>query len=428
MADGETYWTPDCVQMSNLRHAARSVGQYAPAALVTRDSFLVAVCVPARLHDAGDPDRFFASAYDNVLASTTRVSTEEYDDEFPGDERPAIFVFATRDESVAGRCASVQTIGGCVALTIVDSRLTQFGIPRTISELSHALARYDTLFTQVMRHTLYNGSRYGGQLLDVVKDAGEMALEKLVNRTRSTVEAHWYPRHRNDSDEDDSDNDSDESDEEGNAPNLTRLLCSGVGGLGAIEAIAAEDLPAGAMAASTFANGDAAMVVIHKPCPGVSFDYATRVAERVSGLACRVLIAIELQHREQAHTYKWRDRLSSYTLFRDHAEPIVCISACGVSVAHATHVAEIVYRCALRGRHGDHHERRDIARISNVLERACTSAEELDIAGLREARAMAVATIKRTVSANLGSIKARLWRPDGRLATRMVDTDMAHDA
>jgi hypothetical protein len=100
------------------------------------------------------------------------------------------------------------------------------------------------------------------------------------------------------------------------------------------------------------------------------------------------------------------------------ANEILEVDVRGLTMMHIAHIIEAAAESAFV-------HKRDFSRfrgeqLAQVLESACDNAAYADVGARRARRARAEDIIARTLDKNMERIKARLWRPCGRLAQTMI--------
>ena len=396
---------------SNLGHAAELPEPIEDGGSVTSDDFrpedpfMFMVRVTDRLERAGDPDSFFSRA----MAETEFLTTAGH--AYPDARRPGLIVFASRDETVAGRCVTVQTAGACVAVTIVDARLIPDHIAVLLLWMRQMLADYDRSYTDATM-AMHRIRSVPGPVSfeDAVYALGrsrEVARDYLVDKLRRFIRERDICANLLD-------------DDDGTVsdyipvilgPDLGRLLREAPG---PIVVIANANLPDGVFAAASFAGGDAALIALDDVDDHHWSDKVETV-RKASFTHARVVIAVA----PRAQSPQNRVGLTRVTLTDGHR--LVRIKTNGVSIAHIAYVAEQAYLAALNFMNGV--DGQDVfGGVAAWTDGACSLESIRRIVERRVARERARRTIADTIAKNLECIKARLWRPEGRLVKGMVRT------
>jgi hypothetical protein len=345
------------------------------------DPFLVAILVCDKLTQCESVNAYFTSS-----ASVT-------------DPRPAFMAFVSRDESIAGRCMSVQVMtGGHVVVTIVHAHLKLSDIGDLIVDLETTLIRHDNRFQHMGQMT---ASVCPKVLLDAIKDS-------------ATIVAHQAQRYLDRTVEKMDGREADRSQQDvtmfGEGPDLPTLLASAPGpiveitkSLGAIRS------------AVTIMMGTVAVICIESD--GYRGMGPATFVHSIPGVQVAFFV---IQHK-----YDMPEEVVYVLpgLYGDNGvelPTILDVDVFGVPMIHIAHIIEAAAKAAFTHRRKFLTDRLSVKRLNQVIESACDRDMFDDIEARRTRRASAEDVIARTLDQNLERIKARLWRPEGRLARAMI--------
>lgn len=99
----------------------------------------------------------------------------------------------------------------------------------------------------------------------------------------------------------------------------------------------------------------------------------------------------------------------------------VHILTCGVPLAHVCYVLDLAIDLALKI---DNHDCPAYQQLKKLLENVCSLDTVADIEEREDSKKRAILTMTRMLDRNLPYIKAKLWRPDGELVRKMIADDI----
>jgi hypothetical protein len=338
--------------------------------------FLFAVLIRDQIRSQSeDADSFFAAVQSTM-------------------DDPILMVFASRDESMVGRCTTVQRVGACIAVTLVHSSITFDDIADYAN--IHAMERFSALHRN-LRSLLMDGHPDDRSTFqDAISDCGMLAAFKTqLHMTR------WMP----------------EIDARrtggagGEPPNLCALFADARGPVQHIS-----DVPDGVRCAATLMGGLVAIV-----CRDADdVDHGRVCHDFVTSLGARVIFSVS--QRKEVVIDKLNSAGLSYLYKRNaHESYSPCVGVCGVSMMHIARV--IGPACDLANACRDNFNNSGASchdELDRLLEDACDGRAQELVEMHRQELVDARAVFARVIDRNLERIKARLWRPNGRLATTLI--------
>lgn len=317
-----------------------------------------AVLLRERVPACGDADAFFAAA------------------EAAARPRPVVAVFVSRDESVVGRCTTVQACGtNSMAVTLVHSHVDVGRVSQLLVESNAVMARHELNAERVRRLSGDPGAI--ASVLDDLAFVVFVALKRYVDCAGRVLGAC------------------------GEAPDLVALSAD-VPGL--VTPVLAANGRRYVRAAATFELPGCVVAVVHVDVVGTWWSADDDFVRRLLGV--RVVFVVGSG---------WAGALEcdnvSTSPWGVEGTTMLVVNVRDVPVAHVVHVIEPATDAALRCPDA-------LAELKSVLGRACDADTDARIRQRRgeRSRARAVRVIARAVDANLDGILKRLWRPDGGLA------------
>jgi hypothetical protein len=331
-----------------------------------------------KITSASAPDAFFAWASREIPA------------------HPAILVFMSLDESVLGRCSSVQTIGGIIAITLVDDRL--IGFPEDILSMDYTcdLACYSqTVRRFISMQEIADTSRRcddSNALQAAIRNTSELMAVRVrkVLHEDGLANSPWiycYPQTC------------------GSFPDVSKLFTHV---RGPVEVKYAFDTD-GQAAAVRIMGGDVA-IHLTRDVNGANIDLLSHF------IHATIVFFVHIPEVND----------SASTGFHQHqAGNRVDVYVDGVPPSHVIHVIdEAVETIRLWRTETVPTTKLDLKRkLVHILTSACdASAHDRALSARVRTRRLSHA-LARTLDANLEAIKAHLWRPGGRLVAAMMGRD-----
>jgi hypothetical protein len=300
-------------------------------------------------------------------------------------EKPALLVFASRDESVVGRCATVQRMGACIAVTIVHSCITL----DDITDLAYVegLESYVELHDELHFYMTAAHPHRCRVYLHALDDSSMLMATKVQLHL-----AKWMPKI----------NSRQEGDAHGGVPDLAVLFANARGPVRQVT-----DVPDSVRCAITLMGGQVAVICV-----------ATDGKERLASDNFAGSLGARLVFMVSQHKTVLIDHLTSTVVFLRPDWPQIVMW--GISMMHLAHVigpaCDLGSECGRKLCSGEscHQD------LKRLLEEACDARAQKTIEVHHQQLADARSVIGRTVLSSLGRVKARLWRPDGPLVTSMM--------
>lgn len=301
-----------------------------------------------------------------------------------------IAIFASRDESLTGRCMSVQRRGASLAVTLVHSQLEFVDIVDAIWHIHEDLEAFSLLHSMIQ--DVIEGYSIAEAEANTCLKAGTQGVDLATIRLLQHLDRRlWKDMNARDT----------ADGAYGQPPDLSKLLEHAPGPV-----VQIPDLPED-VCGVTIMGGDVAVL----STPTDEGGHMVMSDIRMSLANARAVFVV------YQHIHFVTDLSPDVTVYRSGrpGAPKVCVDVRGVPVAHVTHIIEVALRPALI------YLRTGLAQevLEHLLTKPCTRTIEASIEARHHARVRAYQTIARAVDANLEAIKARLWRPDGRLAMAM---------
>lgn len=384
------------------------------------EPFICAVHVPACMRSVREPDSFFALAESR---STFR--------------RPALLIFASRDETLAGRFACVQHDGLVIAVTIVDSRLNEPSLVSMVGEMYHEMHQLDRHVRSLFE--IYDAFQPGDhrasachELLSYVSSNiashADRAVDNVVDRI-STANRGRHPCnaaalegvHHPDIpflsgwSSPQLSTPTNNLAVEGTVrapPSFDALVAGGSvpGPIATYTCSLQGELPPGSMfTAATVMGGDVAIA-----CVGDSSHVSTARQFLNGHGGVRVVIVV-------CHAIACDPDLHA-SLNLCSINNALCVELYGIPVTHVMTVLEDATKLALacRRRIIEDGVWCDQEKLRTLLMHPCNRWTQLRVITRSLARQRAIRAVDRATTSNLDRIKAKLWRPDGRLVANMV--------
>jgi hypothetical protein len=311
-------------------------------------------------------------------------------------------VFVSRDEAGFGRCATVQHAGASIAVTIVDAKVAVEDVIGLVDKAHNALARYGEVFNEardlearqcMLEEPLYftdeerKALHVDEELLESCKRALKPAQSVASSITCDVITESMRGIGRK------------IAISHAILPNVVGLLNGAPGPIRAVD----HDLQAsGIHSIVTFAGGDLG-IVSHSP-----MDMANVTSSFSRHVDARMVFCVSLGCDEP-----------NVHISQQDGKLLVCVR--GVPVSHVAYVAELACARQYRPDLID----KDFAaayELRDIIQDACSLDTLQSIREIRSRREAASKIISRAVTANLSTIKARLWHPSGRLAQRLVNS------
>ena len=320
---------------------------------------------------AAAPDAFFAWASERILG------------------KPAVLIFISLDDTILGRCFSIQTVGGIIAITLVDKRFQRFPA-LTLAEAP--LKRYNRVVCTLQSIRDTSCSTTESTILDEsINDSATLVAkqirEVLGEEYPDACELQWPGAHQT-------------MREAGRMPDLAKLLSTNV--RGPVEMVK----NAANVAIAKVMGGKLAIVFETDP------DHATDLPalQTAEIIFCFKATAID---DDPVRTWVRDDTAAG------HVRIIAVVQ--GIPPSHVIHVIEDAAYAAnvLLYEFTTH----NVDKLVHILTSACdASAHDRALSARVRTRRLSHA-LARTLDANLEAIKAHLWRPDGRLVAAMIGCD-----
>jgi hypothetical protein len=296
---------------------------------------------------------------------------------------PVLMVYASRDETLVGRCVTVQRVGLCIAVTIVhsDINIHDVSLSAYVEGMYHFHDLADHLSSldeQGPRHIME----------DSLKDCGMLVAFKtlrLVTRHMSEIDPI-----------------QEEGDTYGAAPDLVALFAHARGPVQQVEAV-----PHGVRCAATLMGGAVAVMYT-----GEGDDDVTRNAF-IKSLGVRV--AFIASHHD---TRELELSSANMSTKRCDKHKVVHIHTRGVSMMHLAHVIGPACDLANEEYRRIYYRNQVMVRL---LEDGCNWRVQKVVNAHQQELLDAKAVFARTINRNLERIKTHLWRPTGRLVSTMID-------
>lgn len=330
------------------------------------------------------------------------------------DPRPAeLALFISSDESTFGRCSSVSSRGGVIAMTVVDTRVDEeayYQIKYVVDEMSR-VARY----SGHLRKNMQGDCRTRCAIQCALDDGAALVVDRLRYILMDTV-ASWTWSY----DDDDDDRQSVCAQSRGKLPDIASLLTHVRGPIHRKDIGLDIDIDNSDHLASiaTVFGGDVAVVCMDNP------DYAHDLMSIMPELQmARIRFGVY-------QNYNHRRGLVASASLGEHpsSNPYLVVDIYGVPAAHVAYVMDEAVSLALEclqsimqtGRMTSrHHER-----ITDLLTRPCSREIRNRALAARVSNAHLSHEISRFVDANLETIKQKLWAPGAPLCQRFMESEM----
>lgn len=302
-----------------------------------------------------DPDVFFSGA-ENLRCG-----------------RMGLFVFASKDESLTGRCNMVQHSNDSIFVTVINSEVTALDLFSILSDGGEGdIFQLDT-HVREMKALKKKSSTYYRRHIQVSIDNFVLIVAKRIEAQVQRIPElePW---------------DDEDLFETAQIPNIEKVLAGSQDPLHRME-----------NGVVTIRDG----TIAFEPSFDATVPRTTRVAFEIRDL----------------HSF-YSTEVNSVIV---SLGSVVSITTIGIPMAHICYVLDVAIDLALKIRSFDceaYHQLQDL--LQNVCDKKTIAAIEKKV----EAKKKAIATVARILKQNLHQIKAKLWRPDGVLVRKMIEADI----
>lgn len=292
--------------------------------------------------------------------------------------QPGLFIFASKDESLTGRCSMVQHCNDSIFVTVIHSDVTAMDLFELVDDGGEGdIYKLHTHFNQMKALQKESPRYFHSGLQFAIDNAILLVAKRIKAKIRSIPEVEPW---------------EDDFSTPAKIPDVNSIL-------------AGSQIPL-----HTLDNG---VVTIRDGTVAFHISMDGTFPQK------------DLVPRSAKVVFDMRDMLSFYDTEIVHVQislgPSVKIMTIGVPIAHICYVLDLAIDLALKIQSKECESYRQ---LEDLLRNVCDKKTVAVIEKREQAKTKAVAIVARILKQNLSQIKTKLWRPNGVLVRKMIEADI----